>query len=291
MSDNNAAELSSSVRQRFVVIQTGQSPADALEAVETDKTILRQAAQKGAIWVRRRRTNGQMAKLVRLRNLDEDVLDGSELFANINPDVLNKEVDAPTLIESHPNYSFWFKPRGVLSQGSKWGDHTSMPTLVEADQKRATHLVHRLDRSASGLMLLAHTRPAVKALTALFAKRQVEKRYRVVVKGDWSEALPHDIQQRLDDQKAHTEIETLLEPVAKGASTLELRIHTGRKHQIRRHLADMGFPVLGDHRYGEAKPGSDEPLALMATELKFTCPFSKKTVAVSLPDTDTEKLL
>lgn len=272
---------SNKVRQRFVVVHSGQSPADALATVETDAALMHQAAKQGAVWVKRRKPNGQMAKLARLRNLQDDVLDGSELFVNINLDVLGASVDKPTLLEQHDNYSFWFKPRGVLSQGSKWGDHTAMPELVANAHERTTHLVHRLDRDACGIMVLAHTRPAVKELTALFAKRQVTKRYRVGVVGRWLAALPHRCEQSLDERTALTEIESATDGATAGQSSLVVRLHTGRKHQIRRHLAAMNYPVLGDTRYGDKT--AEMPLALMAIELGFDCPFSAKSIHCVVP--------
>jgi len=268
-------------RQRSVVMQYGQTPGTALLSVEPDAKLLLDAAAKGAVWVRKRKPNGQMAKLARLRDLNTPILDGSELFANINPTVLASTVDEPTLIEAHKNYSFWFKPRGVLSQGSKWGDHTTITTLVAAKTDRVTHLVHRLDRAACGLMLVAHTRPAVRELTALFAKRQVKKRYRVRVSGSWTAATPLKLSTSLDERSTLTEIESASTGDVAGTSELLVQLHTGRKHQIRRHLADFGFPVVGDHRYGPAN--ATAPLALMASELQFDCPFTKQAITCALP--------
>jgi len=282
MTETESLDTSSPVRQRSVVMQSGQSPADALAMVESDAALLADAASKGAVWLRRRRPNGQMAKLSRLRDLQSEVLDGSELFANLNPCVLASTVEAPTLIEQHKNYSFWFKPRGVLSQGSKWGDHTSMPFLVQSESSQPTHLVHRLDRHACGLMVVAHTRPAVRELTALFARRRVFKRYQVCVQGAWAHPVPFECQDRLDDKKALTEIESLEDGFPDETSGLRIRLHTGRKHQIRRHLAGAGHPVLGDRRYGD--PESTVPLALMSTEIHFDCPFTDRAINCCLPD-------
>ena len=282
MSDELSKSGQKEIRQRFLVLHSGQSPADALATVEMDGALMQQAAKKGAIWVKRRKPNGQMAKLKRLRDLHDKVLDGSELFANINPEVLASSVDMPTLLEQHKNYSFWFKPRGVLSQGSKWGDHTAMPELVAGICERTTHLVHRLDRHACGIMVLAHTRPAVKELTALFAKRKVVKQYTVVVPGEWQEKLPYRCEELLDERTAFTEIEAASYSPSEDTSTLEVRLHTGRKHQIRRHLAALNFSVLGDKLYGTKH--SDKALALMACELSFDCPFSKQSVRCTVPE-------
>jgi len=269
------------IRQRFVVISVGQAPADALATVESDANLVKEAATKGAVWVKKRKPNGQMAKLVRLRDLQEPVLDGSELFININENVLQSRVDTPTLLQEEKNYSFWFKPRGVLSQGSKWGDHTSMPYLVNQALGRPVHLVHRLDRFACGMMVLAHTRPAVKALTAVFAQRKVVKRYRVVVAGEFTLPLPHQCTSPIDNAQALTEIETSEQGEGTEQSELKIRLHTGRKHQIRRHLAELKFPVVGDKRYGDNS--SKHELALMATDLEFQCPFSKAQIHCAVP--------
>ena len=281
MSDTTTAPPDDPIRQRFVVLLAGQSPAEALATVETKAELMREAAAKGAVWVKRRKPNGQMAKLVRLRDLDEPVLDGSELFANINEDILKSSVTAPTLLEQHPNYSFWYKPRGVLSQGSKWADHTSMPFIVAKNLSRPAHLVHRLDRFACGVIVLAHTRPAVKALTALFAQRKVIKRYRVVVAGEFTLPLPYQCDASIDEAKALTEIESAEYSKKHHQTLLSIQLHTGRKHQIRRHLSDMHFPVVGDKRYGDRSDTTE--LALMATELEFQCPFSNRRVHCTVP--------
>jgi len=253
----------------------------ALAAVEKDTALLALAATRGAVWLRRRRSNGQFAKLARIRNLDDPIIDGSELFANLNPQVLAAQCEQPTLIEQHPNYSFWFKPRGVLSQGSKWGDHTAMPSLVAAASDRVCHLVHRLDRTACGVMVIAHTRPAVRELTALFAKRRVVKRYIVQVHGQWKHALPYLMDAPLDEREAITEVLDADVNADKAISELRVRIHSGRKHQIRRHLAEAHYPVVGDSRYGEAD--KDVLLALMATDIEFDCPFSAQRISCQVP--------
>ena len=276
------SEQDGCVHQRFVVMLTGQSPADALGTVEPDTNLLHEAARKGAVWVKPRKPNGQMGKLVRLRDLNESVRDGSELFANLNRSVLDTEVESPTLIDAHPNYSFWFKPRGVLSQGSKWGDHTAMSYLVADDCDRPAHIVHRLDKDACGIMVIAHTRPAVRELTAMFAKRNVIKRYQVEVSGVWDAALPLYCEEPLDEKNARTCVEAAVSDETHTRTRLSIRLYTGRKHQIRRHLALRDFPLVGDTRYGDKN--STDPLALMAIELEFTCPFSEKLVSCKVPE-------
>jgi len=289
----NTASPSQSARQFSVFVENDQSAAQALASVEPDEMLVRDAAKKGAVWVKKQKPNGQMGKLIRLRNLDAPILVGSEVLININQAVLDCQADSPTLLKEEKNYSFWFKPRGVLSQGSRWGDHTSMPYLVSDVLNRPTHLVHRLDRFACGVMVLAHTRPAVKELTALFAKHKVLKQYRVIVAGQFDLPTPHACSTPLDNATALTEIECAEYTKAAHSSTLRIRLHTGRKHQIRRHLSALDFPVLGDKRYGTESNNHDNgnvELALMATRLEFQCPFSSVAIECAVPDSLQEQL-
>ena len=80
--------------------------------------------------------------------------------------VLDAEPEAPRLIADESDYSVWFKPFGVLSQGSRWGDHCAMTRCAEKalSPERPALVVHRLDRAATGLMLLAHRKRAAALL-------------------------------------------------------------------------------------------------------------------------------
>ena len=140
--------------------------------------------------------------------------------------------------------------------------------------------VHRLDRAASGLILVAHSKKMAAALSELFKKREVEKRYRAVVAGDFSaQPSPLRIEKPVDDKVAISEISLI--SVDGGQSTVDVRIETGRKHQIRRHLAGLGHPVIGDRLYGSGeKDGVD--LQLTAYLLAFHCPVNDEPVEYRL---------
>jgi 23S rRNA pseudouridine1911/1915/1917 synthase len=143
------------------------------------------------------------------------------------------------------------------------------PDLIDLGPKREYGLVHRLDRGTSGVLVVARTAASYEALVAAFAERRVTKRYRALVRG-----VPDPLEGVVDLQVNKKPAQTRYRVVETrgGVSQVELWPHTGRTHQVRIHLADLGCPVLGDETYGS---GRDEitarlyltRLALHAEEL------------------------
>ncbi|MCD6551145.1 RluA family pseudouridine synthase [Thermotoga sp.] len=154
------------------------------------------------------------------------------------------------VLHENDNYLALNKPPRVAIHPGK-GVHVA--TLIEGllyyGQKRGFEpfLVHRLDKDTSGLLIVAKSREAARTLTEMFRGRNVEKEYIALVKGVPESNLKITIP--LDDQEAVSEIVSV-QPM-KNVSLLRVRIHTGRKHQIRRHLSQIGFPIVGDNTYGD----------------------------------------
>lgn len=128
-------------------------------------------------------------------------------------------------------------------------------------------LVHRLDRDTSGCLLIAKRRSELRTLHELLRRGAVQKRYLLLVLGDWSEGrtdidmpLSKNLQQggervvRVDPLQGK-EARTLFRFLEKypGASLMEADLKTGRTHQIRVHAAYAGHPLAGDEKYGEAE--------------------------------------
>ena len=100
------------------------------------------------------------------------------------------------------------------------------------------------------------------------------KTYQVIVDGLFpNKDLPLKIDSPIDGRQAISFVKTVTYQEDLKQSLLEIQIETGRKHQIRRHCADLGFPVVGDRLYGQA--GINEPLQLLAYSLSFFCPIEK----------------
>ncbi len=256
------------------------SPIDLLQkATGLSKQRIKLAMTQGAVWMTRGR-NTQ-----RLRRAKRALRAGDEVHLYYDAEILAELPVEPTLIADVGKYSVWCKPYGLRSQGSKWGDHCTVGRWAERhlQPERPAFTVHRLDRAANGLMLVAHTKTVAAALSDLFRKRQVEKRYRALVAGDFSDQPnPLRVEEPIDGKEAISEF-SLQQVDADGRSLVDVRIETGRKHQIRRHLADLGHPVLGDRLYGDGeKDGVD--LQLTAYLLAFHCPVSDEPVEYRLED-------
>jgi 23S rRNA pseudouridine955/2504/2580 synthase len=195
------------------------------------------------------------------------------------------------------------KPAGVAVHGGSGLSYGAIEALRAArPQARTLELAHRLDRDTSGLLVIAKKRSALTALHAMFREGRIDKRYWAIVHGRWARG-ERELRERLhkyvsgsgerrvavhgDGQEALTQVR----PIATGPSfsLLELRLHTGRTHQIRVHLAHAGHPVVGDAKYGDF--ARDRPLAregvkrllLHARALSFLHPVSQAKVRLTAP--------
>ncbi len=147
------------------------------------------------------------------------------------------------LVET-PDYVVADKPSGVLS----CGDPKSVEMLLRLQMHIPTlEAVHRLDRDTTGCLLLAKTHTAYNAAVEVFKTHSVKKVYYAIVAGRFPHA--HEtVNAPLDGKPAVSHITR--ETVSPDASFLKVRIETGRTNQIRRHLASIRFPILGDRTFG-----------------------------------------
>jgi tRNA pseudouridine32 synthase/23S rRNA pseudouridine746 synthase len=225
--------------------------------------------QKGAVWLTRD------TRTYRLRRAKKPLQPGDTLHIYYSEQILATVPSPPRLIADEGTYSVWYKPYGMRSQGSKWGDHCTIHRWVEKHLRpqRPAFVVHRLDRAATGLMLVAHQKRTAARLAGLFENRAIEKRYRVVVHNCFPPTpQPLTIDTEIDGRQARSYATRLAYNPEHDRSLLEVVIETGRKHQIRRHLAGIGFPVVGDRLHGHGEESED--LQLTACYLAFQCPVA-----------------
>jgi 23S rRNA pseudouridine1911/1915/1917 synthase len=193
-------------------------------------------------------------------------------------------VDKPAGLVVHPAPGH---ARGTLVHGllahDVGGGNTERPGIV-----------HRLDRDTSGLLVVARTESAYRRLRNLVRRRELERRYKALVHGrprSWRGRIEAPIgrdrrdptRRSLDTDSpreavTHFEVERLLG----GHALLDVRLETGRTHQIRVHLAAIGLPVVGDAVYGARDPLLKRQF-LHAWRLAFPHPLEGERVEVESP--------
>ncbi|MBQ7617410.1 MAG: dephospho-CoA kinase [Desulfovibrio sp.] len=160
-------------------------------------------------------------------------------------------------------------------------------------------VVQRLDKQTSGLLVVALREQARLQLSQLFALRKIHKEYLAIVygcppkTGSSKKALgrdPHSkvkmavLDERFGGKSAHSEWEVLWSTIDQGRSLLKVRIYTGRTHQIRVHLADLGYPILGDQVYAKEAIAALAPRQMLhAWKLSFEQPSSGELLSFSAP--------
>lgn len=261
------------IERQVEVSSSDQNPLELLASASgLSKQKIKDAMTKGAVWIAKSNDKSGSARQIRRKN--SKISAGEHLFLYYNPQVIGQEVTLPELVADEGDYSVWNKPYGVWSHGSKWGDHCSIGRLVEQklDHKRQSYVVHRLDRAASGLIVIAHNKKAAAALSQLFAKREVDKIYHAQVNGQLAEEEV-TITAVIDSKPAKSIVKRVSVDAKTDTSQVEVAIETGRKHQIRIHLASIGHSIVGDRLHGKADETSPN-LQLKAAKLSFKCPFS-----------------
>ena len=187
------------------------------------------------------------------------------------------------------------KPSGLAVQ-TRGNRGTSLDhllwTFARSNGKRP-HLVHRIDAGTSGLILAAKTKPSMTFLSTEFAERRVKKRYLALVSGPLPEAEAGRIETpllkvgravkpgRLDQGADAAITDWRIVKRADTVALIEARPLTGRMHQIRAHLADLGCPILGDPIYG-AGALTAERLMLHAVGLEIRLPDGE-TLSLEAP--------
>lgn len=199
------------------------------------------------------------------------------------------------------------KQSGEIVQGDKTGD-TPLSDIVKQYIKEKYNkpgnvflgVVHRLDRPVSGLVVFAKTSKALSRLNEMFRTGDVHKTYWAIVKKndiapeatltDWLTRNERQNKSYAHNREVPGAKKAVLSYKVRSMSDnymlLEVRLMTGRHHQIRCQLAHMGCPIKGDMKYGSPRSNPDGSISLMSRRVEFVHPVSKETIAVEAPVPD-----
>ena len=191
------------------------------------------------------------------------------------------------------------KPEHLLSMASATErDETAYAFLTDyvrrgnPQSRERVWIVHRLDRESSGIMVFAKTAAVKRALQAHWSK--AEKRYLAVVEGNppadhgvlrshLDESGPFKVRSaRPSERTRHAVTHYRVMKRIATCALIELTPETGRRNQIRVHLADAGCPIIGDHKY-EARTNPARRLGLHASHLEFKHPLSGELLRFESP--------
>lgn len=196
------------------------------------------------------------------------------------------------------------KAPGEIVQGDKTGDRPLVEELkdwLKAKYNKPGNVfcgvVHRLDRPVGGLVVFAKTSKALARMNEMFRKGEVEKTYWAITRNcppKEEDTLTHYIATTERNNKSYaslTEKKGSQKAVLKYkhiASTdryhlLEVRLLTGRKHQIRVQLAAIGCPIRGDLKYGDKRSNPDGSISLQSHHIRFTHPVSGNLIDITAP--------
>ena len=169
------------------------------------------------------------------------------------------------------------KPFGMPSQSTRSGEDNLYEQLKREFPTLALH--HRLDQTASGLMLFTTQNRWNKAITLAFQTHKIKREYWCWVLGTPEEAGYWN--RKIDGKKARTHFQRL---ASNGDfSQLNIQLETGRTHQIRRHAQQAGFPLIGDRRYGGLAGKLWPRLCLHAHSLEFIHPATQEQTKIQSP--------
>jgi tRNA pseudouridine32 synthase/23S rRNA pseudouridine746 synthase len=243
------------------------------------KSILKKVLNNGGVWLKK----FPSSKLQRTRRATTELNSDSYIEFFYDPEFLNIDIPESKLLLDQKEWGLWYKPAGVLSQGNEYGDHCTILRAVEKVKgPKKAYLVHRLDREAHGVMLIAYTEKAARIYSLKWQKGQVKKFYKIEVLGNVLDDFPEGVGEitiPLDGKESKTTF--VVTKASINSTFLDVQIHTGRLHQIRRHFDLIGFPVIGDPKYGKGNKNRDG-MKLMSYKLEFKDPLSEKQISFAL---------
>ena len=233
-----------------------------------------------------------------LKDANEMLFCGDKVKIVLPPDKPNPyivPINAPLDVIYEDQYIIAVnKPKGMLTHSSKHNQTASLEQVVcgyFSPQPFTFRGVNRLDKDTSGIVLIAKDAYTASLLGEQIKKGGIQKTYSALVVGKppsehfiietpIKRLSPNSMKRTCaqDGKPAKSEC-SLVQSLNDGKSIIDVRLHTGRTHQIRVHLSSVGLPLFADSLYGEKIEG--QTYSLHAKELKFTHPITKKEIVIT----------
>lgn len=244
------------------------------------KVLLKKCLSMGSVWCK------QKSKLKRLKKHKEIIENQGLLLLYYDPSLLKifekKDVllENLTCLKQEKEWGVWHKTPLFPTTASPWSDILSLEGLVSLKQNRQAFACHRLDKEVEGPVLMTYTKKMFRVFQEQFQTQAIEKYYEAIcfIPSGFSVPLQGTWEFPLENKKSKTEFifEGYITP---NKGVFKLKLLTGRFHQLRRHLALAGLPIMGDPLYGKNNK-NNEGLQLRCYELIFSIPSH---VAITLP--------
>ena len=234
----------------------------------------------------------KMNDLVELHNLEikKEIIDKKVKFKP--SDTIIKE-NEDFIIENNEDFIVLNKQAGISVQGGTKSKKNLIDIFSNSEifKDDKPYSVHRLDKETSGVFLIAKNRPTAQLLTTLFRLRKIYKTYIAICHGEITIKDKGSIKNNLiryDETKKIVEnAETYYEILDKNNNStfIQLKPITGRKHQLRKQLYDLGHSIIGDKKYNSFKiKKNNKNLMLHSYEIKFKMNEKKYTFRATPPE-------
>ena len=267
-------------------------PAGLLEFLtklypESSRTTLRQILHSGRV-----RVNGQVEKDAKLQ------LDAGDVVEIARREEKPELPPGLAILHEDDDLIVVLKANGLLTVATERERentaHAYLNAYLREKGEERIHVVHRIDRETSGVLVFAKNFETREALKELFAAHKIDRVYIAIIEGamdppsgtirsnliERKDLRMQSVDAHPDAKLAVTHYRTI--EAANGYSMLEVRLETGRKNQIRAHLSEAGHPVVGDQLYGSAVNPLGR-LGLHAKHLGFTHPRSGQRMSFTAP--------
>ena len=197
------------------------------------------------------------------------------------------------IIDNNDDFIVLNKNSGISVQGGTKSKKNLIDIFTKSKifEGNKPFSVHRLDKETSGVFIIAKNRETAQLLTSLFRLRKVHKTYLAICHGEIQQnkgSINNDLVRYDNNKKIVEKAETIFNVVDKNTSStlVKMRPITGRKHQLRKHLFNIGHSILGDKKYNSINNGKiiNKNLMLHSYEIKFMINKKKYTFRASLPD-------